>query len=391
MSVSARSLLTVADVRSAAQSRLPRMVFDFIDGGAEDERTVRANRSGFDDVVLQPRVLNGTGSNTLSTTIAGQRIAVPVVLAPAGLLRLAHPEGEVAAARAAGHAGTIFALSTGASCTIEDVAQAGRGPLWFQLYLWRDRDVILGLIDRARTAGYAGLVLTVDVPVVGQRERDVRNGMTLPPRPTIRNILDMIRRPRWVRGYLGGPPLTFANFTSIGRGDSATALGAFVNREMIDPGQSWADLQWLRQQWDGPLLIKGLVAPEDARRAVDMGVDAVIVSNHGGRQLDAMVSAVAALPAVVDAVGEQTDVILDGGVRRGTDVVKALALGARAVMVGRPYVYGLAAAGATGVLRVLDILREELDRALTLTGCADIADLDRSFLAISSAEPGRSG
>lgn len=382
---SLQSLASIEDVRLAARARLPRMVFDFIEGGAEDEVTVAANRSGFSDLHLRPRVLTGTGTRDLATTVVGQRIAMPAIMSPAGLLRLAHADGEVAAARAAERAGTVFTLSTGSSCTIEEVAEASQGPRWFQLYLWRDREVVGGLIERARRAGYTALVLTVDVPVVGQRERDLRNGMTLPPRPTMRNVIDIVRRPHWVSGYLRGAPLTFANFTEIGLGDSASALGAFVNREMIDAGQSWADLEWLRTQWDGPLLIKGIVAPEDAHRAVDLGADGIIVSNHGGRQLDAMVGAVAALPDIVDAVGDRVDIILDGGIRRGTDIVKALALGARAVMIGRPYVYGLGAAGATGALRVMDILREELDRALTLVGCARAADLDGSYLVGSRA------
>lgn len=375
------SLVSVEDVRQRARTRLPRMVFDFVDGGAEDEETVRANRAAFSHLALRSRVLAGVAQRQLSTTVAGQELDLPVILSPAGLLRLVHHEGELAAARAAGAAGTVFTLSTGSSCTIEDVAAAATGPLWFQLYLWKDRQVIESLLARAQAAGYAALVLTVDVPVVGQRDRDLRNGMTLPPRPTPRNVVDMARRWRWLSGFLLGDELTFANFTGTGRGDSASALGAFVNREMIDPGQSWTDLEWLRQQWTGPILVKGIVAAEDARRAVDCGVDGIVVSNHGGRQLDAMVGSLAALPAVVDAVGSGVDVVLDGGIRRGTDIVKALCLGARAVMVGRPYVYGLAAGGATGALRVLRILRDELDRALTLLGCASVQDLDRSYLA----------
>ncbi len=378
---SVRSLTTVEDVRQAARRRLPRMVFDFIDGGAEDETTVRANREGFADLALKPAVLSGARTRDLSTTVAGQRLSLPVLLSPAGLLRLAHRAGALGAARAAARAGTVFTLSTGSSYTIEEVAAAADGPTWFQLYLWRDRAVVSDLVERARVSGYGALVLTVDVPVVGQRERDLRNGMTLPPRPTPRNVLDVLRRPDWLRGYLGGPALTFANFTDIGRGDSATALGAFVNREMTDPAQSWDDLAWLREQWRGPLLIKGIVSGADARHAVDLGVDGVIVSNHGGRQLDGMVGAIGALAEVVDAVGGDADVVLDGGVRRGTDVAKALAIGARAVMVGRPYVYGLGAGGGTGALRVLDILRDELDRCLALMGCGGVGDLDRSHLA----------
>ena len=283
------------------------------------------------------------------------------------------------AARAAADAGTVFALSTGSSATIEEVAEAG-GTRWFQLYLWRDRDVVEGLLERARASGYTALVLTVDVPVVGQRERDLANGMTLPPRPTLRNVLDAALHPRWVADYLRGPEMTFANFAAGTVGSGATALAEWINADMTDPGQSWADLAWLRERWDGPLLIKGIVSPDDARRAVDHGVDGVVVSNHGGRQLDGMVGAIAALPGVVAAVDGQVDVILDGGVRRGTDVVKALALGARAVSVGRPYVWGLAADGRAGVARVLEILRAEIDRTLALIGCASVSDVGPEHL-----------
>ena len=374
------TIRTVEEMRLAAHRRMPRMVADFIDGGAEDESTVRANRSGFADVALRPTVLDGSRTRSLSTTVVGQPLSFPVMLSPAGLLRLAHADGEVGAARAAAAAGTVFTLSTGSSCTIEEVATDG--PRWFQLYLWKDRDVVADLVRRARAAGYTAIVLTVDVPVVGQRERDLRNGMTLPPRPTLPNLLDAARHPAWVRDYLTGPPLTFGNFTELGQGSGTTSLGEWINGEMTDPGQSWDDLAWLREEWEGPLLVKGLVSPDDAVRAVDLGVDGIVVSNHGGRQLDGMVGAIEALPAVVDAVGERADVILDGGVRRGTDIVKALALGATAVSVGRPYVWGLGAGGATGVLRVPDILRAELDRTLALMGVRSVTDLGRQHLAV---------
>lgn len=371
---------TVADVRRLANRRMPRMVADFIDGGAEDEGTVQANRAGFADVALQPTVLAGSTQRTLATTVCGQPVSLPVLLSPAGLLRLAHADGEVGAARAAARAGTVFTLSTGSSATLEEVAEAADGPRWFQLYLWRDRAVVEDLLERARAAGYGALVLTVDVPVVGQRERDLRNGMTLPPRPTLPNLIDAARHPAWVRDYVTGPPMTFANFTDMAGGSGATSLAQWINTEMTDPGQSWADLQWLRTRWDGPLLVKGLVAGDDARRAVDCGADGVVVSNHGGRQLDGMVGAIDALPGVVEAVGGEVDIVLDGGIRRGTDIAKALAMGATAVSIGRPYVWGLGAAGATGALRVLDILRAELDRTMALLGCGSVAELGPQHL-----------
>ena len=371
---------TVADVRRLANRRMPRMVADFIDGGAEDEGTVEANRAGFAGVALQPTVLAGSTQRTLATTVCGQQVSMPVLLSPAGLLRLAHADGEVGAARAAARAGTVFTLSTGSSATLEEVAEAADGPRWFQLYLWRDRAVVDDLLERARAAGYGALVLTVDVPVVGQRERDLRNGMTLPPRPTLPNLIDAARHPAWVRDYVTGPPMTFANFTDMAGGSGATSLAQWINTEMTDPGQSWADLRWLRTRWEGPLLVKGLVAGDDARRAVDCGADGVVVSNHGGRQLDGMVGAIDALPGVVEAIGGEVDVVLDGGIRRGTDIAKALAMGATAVSIGRPYVWGLGAAGATGALRVLDILRAELDRTLALLGCGSVAELGPQHL-----------
>ena len=295
-------------------------------------------------------------------------------------MKLAHREGELGAARAAAAAGTVFTLSTGSSYTIEQVAEAASGPQWFQLYLWSDRSVIEGLVERAKAAGYRALCLTVDVPVVSRRERDIRNGMRIPPRPTAANALDTLRRPDWLLGYLRDRDITFANFTELGLGTSATALGTFTNTKMVNPGQSWEDLDWLRELWSGPLLVKGVLTGDDARKAVDRGADAVVVSNHGGRQLDGAPGALAALPEVVAAVGDRTEVLLDGGVRRGADVVKAVALGARAVMMGRPYVYGLGAGGGTGALRVLQILRQEIDHILALVGCARVTDLDRSFL-----------
>ena len=374
-------LVTVEDVRRRARLRLPRMAFEFVDGGAGDELTLRRNTSSFADVELRPQVLTGVGQRDLSVTVAGRRLALPLVCAPAGLLRIVHREGEVAAARAAARHGVPFTLSTASSRSIEEVAAAGGdGPRWFQLYLWKDREVVEGLLQRARDAGYDALVLTVDVPVVGQRDRDIRNGMTLPPKVHLRNVLDTAWRVAWLRDLVTGPPITFANVSGLGHGESVTELGRFVNQQMINPDQSWADLAWLRRRWDGPLLVKGVLSAEDAVRAVDHGADGIVVSNHGGRQLDGAPAAFAVLAEVVDAVAGRADVLLDGGVRRGGHVVKALATGAKAVMIGRPYVHGLGAAGEAGVDRVLEILTGEIDRTLALVGCARAADLDRRHL-----------
>lgn len=374
--------INLEDIRRIARRRVPRAVFDFVDGGAEDERSLDWNRRAFNEVRFRPRVLVDVSERDLRTTVFGQELALPVVLAPAGLARLVHTEGEVAAVRAAGAAGTAFALSTASSCTIEDVGAAATGPWWFQLYLWQSREVVAGLMDRAWESGARVLVLTADVPIVGQRERDLRNGMTIPPRITPRNVVDASWRVRWVRDLLLRRPITFENFLgATAAGDSATALGTYVNRDMINPAASWEDLDWVREHWKGKLVVKGILTAEDAREAIDRGADGVIVSNHGGRQLDGAPGTLEVLPEVVEAVGGRTEVLLDGGVQRGTDVIKAVAMGARAVCVGRPWFYGLAAGGEAGVRKVLELLHDEMDRSMALLGRPTIADLDASVVA----------
>lgn len=378
-----QSLVSIDEVHRAARMRLPRPVYEFVAGGAETESTVKRNRAAWMGYTFRPRTLVDVAERDLSTTVLGQPVSMPLLLAPAGLARLVHPDGEVAAAAAAGAAGTVMALSTGSSCTIEDVARAASGPLWFQLYLWRDRDVVAGLVARAATAGYHALCLTVDVPIVGQRERDLRNGMTIPPRLTPANVVDASWRVPWWWGFLRGREITFENFLGVesAQNDSAAALGAFVNKQMIDPSVTWDELPWLRELWPGPLVVKGILTAEDARRAIDLGAEAVVVSNHGGRQLDGAPATATVLSEVVEAVGDRAEVYVDGGIRRGTDVVRAVALGARAAMVGRPWFWGLAVGGEGGVARVLDIFRTEIDRALALLGASSVRDLDRSFLA----------
>jgi L-lactate dehydrogenase (cytochrome) len=381
-----RSFVNLEDIARRARRRLPRLVADFIEGGAEDESTVAANRAAFARWELVPRVLVDVSERRLATRVLDHDLSLPVALGPAGLARLAHPDGELAAARAAGEAGTVYTLSTGSSRSIEEVADAAVGAVWFQLYLWRDRGVIAGLVERAKNAGYGALVLTVDVPVIGRRERDLRNGMTLPPRLTRANVVDMLRHPRWLAGLFRGSPLTFANFVDVpGRGRSAVELGQYVNVEMMNPGATWEMFSWLRTIWSGPLAIKGVLHRDDAVKAVDLGANGVIVSNHGGRQLDGAVAALDALPAVAEAVNGRADILLDGGIRRGTDVVKALALGAKAVLIGRPYVLGLGADGAAGVAAALEVLRNELDRALALVGCPDVDLVNRDFLVRSAS------
>jgi L-lactate dehydrogenase (cytochrome) len=375
-------LVTIDDVRRRARRKLPKMVLDFVEGGAEEEVTLARNRAAFRDVVLEPRYLVDVSGRDLSTTILGSEAGSPVLLSSTGLNRLAHPEGELAVARAAGREGCIFIVGVFSSYTIEEIRAAASGPLWFQIYLWKDRQVTRDLVERARAAGYEALCLTVDVPVLGLRERDLRNGMTIPVKVSARGALDVARRPRWLYRLARDSAPTFASMKGIrgAGGDSGIPLIEYVNRELFDPSQSWADLEWLREVWDGRLVVKGIMGPDDAARAVELGADGVMVSNHGGRQLDGVAGTLEALPRVVDAVGDRAEVLLDGGVRRGSDVVKALALGARGCGVGRPYWWGLAAGGEPGVARALQILNAETDRVMALVGKSRIAEIDRSAI-----------
>lgn len=374
--------ISIDDLRERARRRLPRAVFDYIDGGAEDEFTLRRNRDGFERITFRPRVLVDTTARDQSTTVLGQRLETPLILAPTGLCGMAAPRGELLAARAALRAGTIFTLSTLSAVSIEEVAREVPGPHWFQLYVWRDRDLTRSLVERAAKAGYRAMMLTVDVPVFGQRERDVRNGATIPPRVTVRNVFDSARRIGWLLRMARHPRIDFANVRGrSGDARAAFSLSAFVSSQ-FDPSVSWKDLAWFRSIWPGPLLLKGIMSAEDARLAVEHGVDAVIVSNHGGRQLDGLPGAIEVLPEVVEAVRGRTEVIFDGGIRRGGDAVKAIALGARACMIGRPYLYGMGAAGQAGVERAIGILRTEIDRVQALIGRPALADLDRSAVRL---------
>jgi L-lactate dehydrogenase (cytochrome) len=372
---------TIDDLRRLARRRLPRAVFDFVEGGAGDEQTVVRNRAAFERLLFQPKVLVDVSKREQATVVFGNRIETPVLLSPTGMAGLCWPKGEVAAARAAREAGTIYTLSTHSSCSIEEVAAGSPGPLWFQLYVWQNRDLTRSFVERARAAGYRALLLTVDVPVISRRERDLRNGFTVPPRLTARNVLDTVRRVGWIRRVLFGPRLTLANLVGAPgapRTDIVTLAGV-ANRQ-VDPSIAWGDLVWFRSLWSGPLLLKGVLTAADARRAAEHGVDGLVVSNHGGRQLDGVPATIEALPEIVDAVGGRIDVLLDGGVRRGADVVRALALGARAVMVGRPYLYGLAAGGPAGVRHAIETLAREVDQVLALVGVPRVGDLDRTIV-----------
>jgi isopentenyl diphosphate isomerase/L-lactate dehydrogenase-like FMN-dependent dehydrogenase len=376
----------IADLRRLAQRRLPRGVFEFVDGGALDERTLRANRDDFARWAFVPEVLGDITARDLSTKLFGRRVALPLVLAPTGLAGLLWRRGELAAARAAAAAaGVPYCLSTMAACTIEEIAaEAPDGLRWFQLYVLRDRGLTRSMIDRARASGCDALVLTVDTKMQGPRLRDLRNGFTVPPRFGPATLIDFARHWRWLLDVGLGPKVTFRNFDGSGvANDDVVTIAQFVAGQ-YDLSVSWRDLEWFKDTWGGPVAVKGILAPRDAVRAVDHGADAVIVSNHGGRQLDGAVSAIRALPAVVDALAGRVPVLLDGGVRRGADIATALALGATACMVGRAWLYGLAAGGERGVARAIALLRDEFDTTLALLGRPVATQLARDVLVDAS-------
>jgi L-lactate dehydrogenase (cytochrome) len=375
---------TVLDYRELARRRLPRQLFDYIDGGAYEESTMRANETDLDRVRLRQRVLRDVSIRGQATNVLGQELSQPVILGPVGLAGMFARRAEVQAALAAEQAGVPFVESTVSICGIEEVASATTAPPWFQLYVMRDRSYAERLLQRAGAVGCPVLVLTVDLAVVGARHRDTRNAMVghATTWAKIRRGVDLASHPRWIRDVaVGGKPLTFGNLEDAVPGArTPEAFKDWVDAQ-FDPSVTWEDIEWVRQRWAGKLAVKGVLDPEDARRAVDHGADAVIVSNHGGRQLDGVSSTSLALPRVVDAVGERTDVLVDGGVRTGLDVAKYLALGARACILGRAWAWAVGARGQEGVRHVLDVLRADLDVALALTGTTDVADLDRSALA----------
>jgi len=362
------ALHTVGDFRAAAKRKLPKMIWDFVDGGADGELAVNANRQALDDVLFSPRFLVDVADREQTTNVFGKPVRVPLILSPSGLATVVHPDGEPAVARAAAEAGVIYAVSTGSGYSLEDIAAASNGRLWFQLYLWKSEEVVRSLIDRAKAAGYEALVVTVDVPVVGKRERDLRNGMSLPVRVRPASVANASLRLPWLWRMLNGPEITFASLAEVAPGDDASSIGEYASRELTDPARTWEDLSMIRKRWDGPLLVKGVMNRHDAIAAVDHGADGIIVSNHGGRQISSVPGVAAVVPEVVDAVGDRAEVFLDGGVRRGEDIVKARALGATAACGGRLWFWGLAAGGQAGVARVLSILEADVDRTLALVG-----------------------
>jgi isopentenyl diphosphate isomerase/L-lactate dehydrogenase-like FMN-dependent dehydrogenase len=376
--------VSIADFRRLARRRLPRMVFDYIDGGAEDEITLRENRRAFEEVKLRPRCAVATPAGSLETTVLGTRHALPFLLAPIGSSRMFYPRAEIVAAAEAGRAGTAYILSTLSGCRLEDVRAGSAGELWYQLYLAGGRDAALGSIARARQAGYRALVVTIDTAVAGLRERDVRNGTRelvsgsfvsrLPYLPQI------LAKPRWLTGFLSDGGLM--NFPNVILPDGKPMPYADVGAALEQSTVCWDDFRWIRDAWSGPIVVKGVHTGDDARRAIDHGAAAMVVSNHGGRQLDGVAATLRVLPEVLAAVNHRAEVLMDGGIRRGSDIVKAMCLGARAVLVGRGYAWALGAAGGPGVARAIEILRSELLRTLKLLGCRSVAELDHSFVDV---------
>jgi isopentenyl diphosphate isomerase/L-lactate dehydrogenase-like FMN-dependent dehydrogenase len=366
---------SVAALRALARKRLPRMVFDMVDGAAGDEITMRANEAALAAFELSPRLLEGAPTRDQSVELFGAKLRSPVIIGPTGLAGLLWPHAELAAARAAARFGTIYCTSHASTATMEEIGAATPGPKWMQIFLYKDRGLTAEFTARAAAAGYKGLILTVDNQVMAGRDRDARNGMSFPLRWGPRSMFDFLSRPGWLLRMAQTPSPTFVNY---GKRTSIIAFGALM-KEQLDPDVDWSDVDRLRKQWRGPLLIKGLLHPDDAREAVSRGADGVIVSNHGGRQLDGAVASIRALPRVVEAVGGRAPVLIDGGFRRGVDVVKALALGARAVMIGRPHLWGVACAGEDGVFCVLELFQREIDRALALGGWDGIGKLDASI------------
>lgn len=370
----------VADLRELARRRLPRGIFDYIDGGAEDEVSLVGNGAAFDAWSLVPRILRDVSAIDTSTTLFGRPLPVPLVLSPTGFTRIADSDGELAVARAAERAGLPYCLSTLATRSIEEVAAASTGDKWFQVYVWRDRGLVADMLERARAAGYSTIALTVDTAVLGRRERDVRRGFTLPPKLGLGTVADGLTRPSWTWDFLRGGEITFANVADSVGGGTAVTLSDFISAQ-FDPALSWDDIAWFRDRWNGPIVLKGVQSVADARLAVDHGIEGLMLSNHGGRQLDHSPAPLDLVAPVRETVGDRTTIICDGGIRRGSDIVKAIALGADACGVGRAYLYGLGAAGERGVDAVLTMLRTEMERTMALSGVRSVSEIDCALVA----------
>ena len=370
----------IEDLRILAKQRTPRMFYDYVDTGSWTEATYRANSDDFAAIKLRQRVAVNVEHRNLATQMVGQTCTMPVALAPTGLTGMLHADGEILAAKAAQAFGVPFTLSTMSICSIEDVAASTSKPFWFQLYVMRDRDYMHRLIERAKQANCSALVLTLDLQILGQRHKDLKNGLGAPPKPTLMNILNMLSKPRWCYGMMNTPRRNFGNIVGHVSGISdASSLSAWCAQQ-FDPTLSWKDVEWIKQRWGGKLIIKGIMDAEDAKLAVETGADALIVSNHGGRQLDGAPSSIHALPAIVDAVGKDIEIHMDSGIRSGQDVLKALALGAKGVYIGRAFLYGLAAMGEAGVTKSLEIIKTELDTTMALCGVTDVRAVDGGIL-----------
>ena len=379
--MSIRTATCIEDLRQAARRKVPRAFFDYAEAGSYSQETLRANREDLERIKLRQRVLVDVSQRDLSTTIIGEKASLPLALAPIGLCGMQHGDGEILACQAAQAAGIPFTLSTMSICAIEDVTRAVAAPFWFQLYVMKDRGFIRALIERAAAAKCSALVLTLDLQVLGQRHCDIRNGMTVPPQLKLGNILDIATKPAWALSILRGQRKTFGNLAGHVRGmENVNSLAQWIAGQ-FDPALSWTDVEWVRGLWPGKLILKGVLDVEDARIAAKTGASALVVSNHGGRQLDGAPSSISALPRVVEAVGEQIEVMFDGGIRSGQDVLRALAHGARACMIGRSYIYGLGAGGKAGVAKAIEILAKELDVTMALCGVKSVREIDRSVIA----------
>jgi L-lactate dehydrogenase (cytochrome) len=370
----------IGDLQALARRRVPRMFYDYADSGSWSESTYRANQADFGAIKLRQRVGIDMSARSLASEMVGQPVSMPVALAPVGLTGMQYPDGEIRAARAAQRFGVPFTLSTMSICSIEDVAEQTSEPFWFQLYVMKDRDFVGRLIDRARDAGCSALVLTLDLQILAQRHKDLRNGLSAPPRPTPSTLLQLLTRPRWCLDMLTTRRHTFRNIIGHVSGVADLASLAAWTAEQFDPTLTWRDIDWIRERWGGPLILKGILDPEDAKIAARSGADAIIVSNHGGRQLDGARSSISALPGIVDAVGGDIEVHFDGGIRSGQDALKAICLGAKGTYIGRAYIYGLGARGEAGVGQALEILQREFDMTLALCGERRVQDLGRHNL-----------
>ena len=378
--MSVEQALTIADLKEQARRRVPKMFFDYADSGAWTEGTYRANEDDFQKIKLRQRVLVDMTNRSLASEMIGERVSMPVALSPTGLTGMQHADGEMLAAQAAEEAGVPFTLSTMSICSIEDVRSVTTKPFWFQLYVMQDRDFVLNLIDRAKAAGCSALVLTLDLQILGQRHKDLRSGLSAPPRFTPKHLWQMATRPFWCLDMLGTKRRTFGNIVGHAKGVKDLSSLSSWTSEQFDPQLSWKDIEWIRDRWGGKLILKGILDEEDARMSLGSGADAIIVSNHGGRQLDGAASSISMLPRIVDAVGDKMEVHLDGGIRSGQDVLKALCYGAKGTYIGRPFLYGLGAGGKAGVRRTLEIIRKELDITMALCGERDVKNLSRNNL-----------